>query len=163
MKKTRQKLGSITVDTGTIVICDPIMIEKYDNSESERTFQIDLEISGLAPENFMDLSDEENSRLEEKVRNLGKEDPEELERLRNERSEELASELNSFSQIGIAAQINRRELRGGVLFAGHARAVTCLTGFGDGDYEVYAEYSHDPDSGSRIKRIEIIFIDDGDE
>lgn len=46
----------------------------------------------------------------------------------------------------------------------HGMAAVCSTGFGDGSYPVYVEYSNEGEWGTRIKSMTIVFIgEDEDE
>jgi len=51
--------------------------------------------------------------------------------------------------------------RAGVL--GGGLSAVCATGFGDGRYPVYVEYSDEGDWGTRVKSITVEFIEDEDE
>ena len=60
-----------------------------------------------------------------------------------------------------ACQETTCEDQAGVLEDG--LSAVCATGFGDGSYPVYVEYSDEGSWGKRIKSITVVFIEDEDE
>jgi len=77
--------------------------------------------------------------------------------------EELQKEMQKSQNFkmtynGACAATLQEDKHGGILEAGVA--AVCTTGFGDGSYEVWLTISDERDWGNRVKKMEIIFIDD---
>ena len=59
-----------------------------------------------------------------------------------------------------ACQETTSEDRAGIL--GGGLSAVCTSGFGDGSYPVYVEYSDEGSWGTRVKSMTVVFIDDED-
>lgn len=69
-------------------------------------------------------------------------------------------EHNNFSYEG-ACNVTLAKGQAGIL--SHSMAAVSSTGFGDGSYPVYVEYSDEGSWGRRVKSMTIVFIDDSED
>ena len=118
MKDKRILLGSIGVDSGQMMLCDPCYISSWTDNEYDENTHKQMQEDDTYP----------------------------------------------FSYNGACAATFNEGFKGDILqnIIGANLAAVCSSGFGDGVYEVWITVSDQGDWGQRVKKMEIIFIEENE-
>lgn len=146
------QLGSVGVDSGQLMVTDPCYVKMFkDNQFDPKTKFHDKQKNKtvIFPDDFKNFEDDIIEGYNKNMNTLIK------DKIFEEVKEK--SNDNSYSFTGACSQTLYNENLGGEL--GNGLGLSFATGYGDGCYPIYAHYSDDG-WGKRIKKIEIVFIDD---
>ena len=153
----KKLLGYVNVDSGQLMVTDPCYLKQFENNEYKptRTFvsKADPLCTIVWGEDFHNYEEDIIPKPYNKNMNTLIKQGVFVE----VEDDEIDS---SYSYVGACHQSTKNEKQGGSL--GNGLGVSFATGFGDGEYSVYAYYEDINGWGRRIKKIEIEFITDED-
>jgi len=149
-RNVRLQIGVIGIDSGQAMVCDPCYV---DGQWKNKEFDVEREYKVVSGPNAGLVIDMSGRRFDLKMDELGMTMNEAVQRrvveqMPHERTHE-------FSYDGACRETLSEEMAGQLNYAmGHAGvAVVFSTGYGDGEYPVYATYNND----GRISKVEILF------
>ena len=149
-------IGKVGVDSGQLMVTDPCYLNRFENNDYNPTRKYvsvtDKKKIIEWPRDFYNYEDDIIDGYNKNMNTLIK------DKLFIQVKDEIID--SSYSYVGACHQSTKNENQGGSL--GNGLGVSFATGFGDGEYSVYAYYEDINGWGRRIKKIEIEFITDDD-
>ena len=151
----RVLIGKVGVDSGGLMVTDPCYLKQFKINEYDpksKYYDKVKDKTVIHPDDFYDYEEDIIDGYNKNMNTLVK------EKVFEEVKDEIID--SSYSCVGAYDQTIKNKNQGGSL--GNGLGVSFATGFGDGEYPVYAYYEDVNGWGRRIKKIEIEFFTDED-